>query len=117
MIVGNSLDQQPDPELGEALRRHLDPGGHEEFVRHLRGLLSARIPESPWEVLARWLRPGVAAAAFLAIIIGAWAWTHRRAAPQPDLSLRQAGPGELLFTNTQSASHDEVLGVVVGRGR
>lgn len=64
------FDHRPDPVLGEALRRALDPGDAAPFVaRVLARAAEARI--ASWDaVLARWARPGVAAAVFIALLAG-----------------------------------------------
>jgi hypothetical protein len=68
------FDHRPDPVLGEALRRALDPddadAGTSAFVaRVLARAADARLPS--WEhVLARWARAGVAAAILVALAAG-----------------------------------------------
>jgi len=66
------FDHRPDPVLGDALRRALDPsdGGSAAFVARVL----ARVDEvraASWDaVLARWARVGVAAAMLVALAAG-----------------------------------------------
>lgn len=62
-----SFDHRPDPALGTLLREGLDAGNHAGFVAQVRALIAAE-PTSRWAVLASWLRPGLAAAAALALL-------------------------------------------------
>ncbi|HKC41047.1 MAG TPA: hypothetical protein VKC15_16015 [Gemmatimonadales bacterium] len=69
------FDHRPDPELGAALRRALDPprGDQAAFVarvmaRYDGALTAATVPT--WEVLAAWSRRGIALAAAAAILAG-----------------------------------------------
>lgn len=69
------FDHRPDPELGAALRRALDPSrdDHAAFVarvmaRYDGALAAATVPT--WEVLAAWARRGIAAAVAAAVLAG-----------------------------------------------
>jgi hypothetical protein len=66
------FDHRPDPELGAALRRALDPPHGDEaafvarvMVRYDGALAAATVPT--WEVLAAWSRRGIALATAAAI--------------------------------------------------
>jgi|SRR6185503_5169068 len=70
-----TFDHRPDPELGAALRRALDPprGDQAAFVQRVMArydgaLAAATVPT--WEVLAAWSRRGIALAAAAAILAG-----------------------------------------------
>ena len=73
-----TFDHRPDPELGAALRRALDPvdpsrTDQAAFVarvmaRYDDALRTGTVPT--WEVLAAWSRRGLAAAAAAAVLIG-----------------------------------------------
>jgi hypothetical protein len=67
------FDHRPDPELGAALRRALEPADQTGFVarvlaRYDQALAEATVPT--WELLARWSRRGLAAAAAAAVLGG-----------------------------------------------
>ena len=71
MTSGDPFDSRPDLVLGSLLRRHLDgDGDHAAFAARVL----ARLPEpgNLWEVLARWTRPGFAAAVLAAAMTGYW---------------------------------------------
>jgi len=81
--ASNPFDLRPDPELGHLLRDHLEPGGHAAFTARLAAAVAAtaearavarRPGETSWDVLAAWARPGLAAAAVLAALLGGWLW-------------------------------------------
>jgi hypothetical protein len=65
MTPGDSFDSKPDAALGRLLRAYLDPGGHDAFVARV---VAASRPVPIWDVLARWTRVGVAAAAVIASV-------------------------------------------------
>jgi hypothetical protein len=69
------FDHRPDPELGAALRRALDPPRDDQaafvarvMARYDGALAAATVPT--WEVLAAWSRRGIAAAAAAAVLAG-----------------------------------------------
>jgi hypothetical protein len=70
-----TFDHRPDPELGAALRRALDPPRDDQaafvarvMARYDEALTAGTVPT--WEVLAAWSRRGLAAAAAAAVLIG-----------------------------------------------
>jgi hypothetical protein len=69
------FDHRPDPELGAALRRALDPprDDHAAFVARVMarydGALSAAVVPT-WQVLAGWSRRGIVVAAAAAALAG-----------------------------------------------
>jgi hypothetical protein len=74
-MTHDSFDYRPDPTIGRLLRDHLGVDDHDAFVARVRDAARqggrpgrpGSLPE--WELLARWFRPGIAAAA--AILVGA----------------------------------------------
>lgn len=66
----NAFDPRPDPELGHLLREHLSGGDVEGFGARLRAAVAAAQPASPWDVLAGWAMPGLAAAAVVLFALG-----------------------------------------------
>lgn len=80
------FDHRPDPELGAALRRALEPADQPAFVarvlaRYDQALAAATAPT--WDVLARWSRRGLAAAA-AAAVLGGFLLGRELRAPPPD---------------------------------
>jgi hypothetical protein len=69
------FDHRPDPELGAALRRALDPPRDDQaafvarVMAHYDGVLAAATVPT-WEVLAGWSRRGIAVAAAAAVLVG-----------------------------------------------
>jgi hypothetical protein len=68
----NPFDAVPDPELGRLLRQHFDPTGADDFVARVRAALPGGRPASTLDVLQRWIRPGLAAAAVIALAAALW---------------------------------------------
>lgn len=87
MPIGSPFDGGPDPELGTALRGLLTPGDDAAFAARVLARLE---PGSPWEVLAQWARPGLAAALLLATALGFWVTLASTPAADP------AGAGSAL---------------------
>jgi hypothetical protein len=107
MMPDDSFDGGPDPALGSLLRAHLDgDGNHAAFAARVL----ARLPESGnlWEVLARWTRPGIAAAVLAAALTGYWLVLQESDAAEP--------AAELAATD-QPLDRDALLGVVLGTAR
>lgn len=73
MTEPTPFDSLPDPVLGAALREALAPGGDAAFAARFRAALAG---ESPLDVLARWVWPGLAAAA-AALLLVAGLWSAR----------------------------------------
>jgi hypothetical protein len=74
-MTGNAFDHERDTELGALLRTHLEPAGHAAFVARVRAGLTADIAPGPFEILGAWMRPGIAAAAIVAVAAGWWITT------------------------------------------
>ena len=72
------FDATPDPVLGARLRAVLDAGDDARFVQALLARLTAQ--PRPFEVLAGWARPGIAAALVIASALGYWV-ARRSVAP------------------------------------
>lgn len=64
------FDHRPDPELGAALRAALEPGDPAAFVARVLARAEGRGGHATWEILARWARAGIAAAAAAALVAG-----------------------------------------------
>ncbi|MDX2193301.1 MAG: hypothetical protein NW201_08095 [Gemmatimonadales bacterium] len=68
-----------DPLIGSLLKAEMPLGGDAAFAARVRLALDPAEQVTDWDILARWLRPGVAAAALLAFAIG-WSVARARAA-------------------------------------
>lgn len=68
----NLFDHERDIELGALLRAHLDADQHAAFVARVRAGIRADAGPGPFEVLGTWMRPGIAAAALVALTAGWW---------------------------------------------
>ena len=82
------FDHRPDPELGAALRRALDPPRHDQgafvarvMARYDAALAAATVPT--WEVLAAWARRGIAAA-LVAAVVGGFLLGRALQTPEPE---------------------------------
>ncbi|MEP6574249.1 MAG: hypothetical protein ABJD11_16225 [Gemmatimonadota bacterium] len=67
----NPFDGARDQALGRVLREHLDGADAAGFVARMRRAARTR-PLDSRDVLARWLYPGMAAAAAIAFAFGIW---------------------------------------------
>ncbi len=84
------FDSRPDPELGAALRAALGPRDDAAFAARFRAALAA---DTPLEVLARWVWPGLAAAAAtLLLAVGLWS-ARPDATPAPTFDQAFASGG------------------------
>ncbi len=109
----NEFEATPDEALGQLLREHLAPGNHADFTARVRLLVAAE-PSTSWEVLARWARPGVAAAAGILLAL---TLLFGLAKPAPaDMTLadaaQAAGVPSLLLADAPTT--DAMLAAVVG---
>jgi hypothetical protein len=82
------FDHRPDPELGGALRRALDPPRNDQaafvarvMARYDGALAAATVPT--WEVLAGWARRGIAAA-LVAAVVGGFLLGQALQSPEPE---------------------------------
>ena len=109
MTVHDSFDHRPDPVIGRLLRDHLGVDDHEAFVARMEDVVRQRrrsrqpLPPAEWELLARWFRPGIAAAA--AILVGALVGAGLGERGASTVSLAQTlgpaeAPAELLAAET-----------------
>ena len=96
----NLSEHAPDPEIGALLRSRLEGLAPEHFVHRVMAGLPQRIALDSWEVLARWARPGIAAAAILTAALGAWLAVPGRSdtVGEPLLELSTAADSELILT-------------------
>ena len=71
MTAHDPFESAPDAALGRLLREHLSAGDDDRFAARIRAAVWAE-RDSSWDVLARWARPGLAAAASLIMGLGLW---------------------------------------------
>jgi hypothetical protein len=113
----NPFDSGPDERLGALLRAHLDAPGHAQFVARVRRALARPAPDTSWDVLADWVRPGLAAAAALALAVALWIGLGVPADAEA-FSLADAvqstGVPETLLAGADGASTDAMLAAIVG---
>lgn len=71
-MTQNPFDHERDHELGAVLRAHLEGADHPGFAARVRRALRAEVAPGPFDILGGWLRPGIAAAAIIAVAAGWW---------------------------------------------
>ena len=82
------------------MREVLDPGDNAAFVRRVMARAEAALAEgSWWEVLGAWARPGLAAAAIVAGLVGVWAGS----------GLRSSGDIAVIAWEADEATIDDAL--------
>jgi hypothetical protein len=108
MTNTDPFDYRPDPVLGARLRECLDPGDNASFVARVR----SRLPRgaSQWDTLARWTRPGIAAALIVAAALGYWAVLQ-------EAQTAPAGEATEFATGDQPTDSDGLLALVLGGAR
>jgi hypothetical protein len=109
----NPFGHERDTQLGELLRAHLEPGDQGGFVRAV--MVQVRSADSSWEVLSRWARPGIAAAAAFLLGVSMWFALNQ---PVDDPTLADAmrpsdAPASLL--SADQPDNELVLQVVLER--
>lgn len=104
-----SIGPERDAELGALLRAAFDDGADAAFAARVRGALVRERREGTWDVLAHWLRPGLAAAAVIlfAVLVGMQVSSLR------DLDQPDTLADRLLAAETTTGS-DIVLSGLVG---
>jgi anti-sigma-K factor RskA len=106
-----SIGPARDPELGALLRAAFDDGADAAFAARVRGALVQERRDGTWDVLAHWLRPGLAAAAAImfAVLVGLQFSPVRDAARLETLS------DQLLAAEEASGSDIVLAGLVDDR--
>lgn len=99
--------EQRDPRLEAVLRECLDGGNHDAFVARVMGQVRPRV--SAWDELAKWARPGIAAAIVALALMGFWGalQLERAAAPTDVVEMAALGP----------IDSDGLIGVALGATR
>jgi hypothetical protein len=109
----NPFDAKPDAELGHLLRECLEAPDPDAFAARVRAAIGAEPRaerEGSWEILARWARPGLAAAAIVLLSLGMWLSGEAESvgATLAD-ALQPAGAPAALFASAGSAPSTEAL--------
>lgn len=96
----NPFDQAQDREIRTLLLGLLEGEAPERFLARVMAGLPERSSPNSWEVLARWARVGIAAAAVITLALGAWLAAPRPTEPvrEPLLELGRTADSELLMT-------------------
>lgn len=91
MTAPNPFDARPDERLGHLLREYLDAPDHAVFVARVRAAVARETPTS-WDVLAAWARPGLAAVAVVAFLMGLWLGIRPGAGAGEPMALEDTAP-------------------------
>jgi hypothetical protein len=104
-----SFDHRPDRELGAALRAALTPADPAGFVARVRAAAERRGAPT-WDILARWARVGIAAAAAAAMLAG---FLTGRALQSPlapeEVAVMSAGAGATALLESPRAPDASVV--------
>ena len=84
MTTPDPFEHRPDPAVGQLLRSAFDTPDPAGFAARVIAGLRRPPRETSWDVLARWARPGLAAAALAALALTVWALA---ASPERDVAL------------------------------
>jgi hypothetical protein len=110
------FDARPDETVGRLLREHLGGGDSSAFAARVRAAIAVEA-DTAWDVLARWTRPGLVAAAAVALTVGLWLGIGS-GSEMDEITLadavQSAGVPEALLTAPSSSSADAVLAAIVG---
>jgi hypothetical protein len=112
-MTGNPFDHERDAKLGDILRNHLEPGDHAGFVRSV--MLQVRSVDSSWEVLSRWARPGIAAAAAFLLGVTMWFALNQQADDPTLVDAMRPGNAPASFLSAAEPDNELMLQVVLER--
>lgn len=106
------FDARRDAALGELLRKHLTGSDVLLFRERMRRVIADVSPASPWDQLARWARPGLAAAGLAAAVLGWLAVRSLDRAVSPEAG---AVSVQVVVAGEQTAGDLLIAAVVEGR--
>lgn len=109
----NPFDGERDVRLGNLLRDHLEPPDHAGFVRAV--MFQVRSADSSWEVLSRWARPGIAAAAAFLLGVTMWFALNQPADDPTLVDAMRPGDAPASFLSSAEPDNELVLQVVLER--
>ena len=109
MTGHDPFEATQDVALGRLLREHLDAGDEASFVARVRSAVAAE-RDTSWDVLARWARPGLVAAATIVIGLSLWLSAQR----DPDVptladAIQPSGAPTRILAGAQEPRSDVVL--------
>ncbi|MGH7657287.1 MAG: hypothetical protein ACREL6_03565 [Gemmatimonadales bacterium] len=114
-MTGHPFDHERDEALGGLLREHYEAPGHEAFVNRVIALAGKRPSDSAMEILAGWIRPGIAAA--IVLLLSALVWSVLQPEPAEVVTLgevvRPGGAPAGLFADDRPDG-DVILVSVLG---
>jgi hypothetical protein len=108
----NPFDSERDPALGALLREALTVRDEAGFMARVRASVAMTRQERAFDVLARWLRPNVAAAAAI-LILGVALWWYEGAAARA--AGGTATVAELLVADSVPGREVLLAGLLEGR--
>jgi hypothetical protein len=106
MMEPTPFDPAPDAELGGLLREALTGPEPEAFLRRMRAAIQGQ--DNQWDVLERWARPRLVAAAVAAGLI-LWLGVRQFAERQLDTGVMVASNRASTVLSPQPPSPDEIL--------
>ena len=112
MTAHDPFDATRDLALGRLLREHLSGPDDATFVARIRAALLAE-RDSSWDVLARWARPGLVAAASIAFALGVWLASQPREVATLADAMQPSGVPTQVLAGAQVSGADVVLGGLV----
>jgi hypothetical protein len=108
----NPFDAERDPALGAMLRDALTGADQAGFLARVRASVALTRQERTLDVLARWLRPNVAAAAAITMLGAALWWYQAATASRTDGAATVA---ELLVSDSVPAQEVLLAGLLEAR--
>lgn len=109
----NPFDHERDAHLGRLLREYLEPGDHDGFARGV--MAQVRASDSSWEVLSRWARPGIAAAAAFLLGVSLWFALNQEADDPTLADAMRPGDAPASFLSARQPDNELLLQVVLER--
>ena len=106
----NPFDPERDAALGALLRDALTAGDESGFLAKVRASVALTRQERTFDVLARWLRPNVAAAAAI-VLLAAGLWWYEAA----NRSAGAATVAELLVSDAEPGREVLLAGLLEAR--
>lgn len=108
----NPFDPERDPALGAMLRDALTGADQAGFLARVRASVALTRQERTFDVLARWLRPNVAAAAAALMMLGAALWWYQATDARGEGTATVA---ELLVSDSVPAREILIAGLLEAR--